>query len=251
MFRRLESRRAFEAVMEQIKSLVCSGQLKPGDKLPSERELATLFGTGRMVVRESLRLLEHSGFVQIKNGCKGGVFVKDVGAEVMTGSIVDLVKLGRISLEQLTETRIEIESAILGLASARMNDNDLEKLRNNLEHTEQLIREGKISRDGNVTFHLILASAAKNPLLQLIIESVMNVVDSLVNWLKPTLADSRKILEAHKDIYDALRKKEVESARKLMRDHLIDIGARWSRGLRTRKKQIHRSSEDRILSRRM
>jgi GntR family transcriptional regulator, transcriptional repressor for pyruvate dehydrogenase complex len=234
MFKPLEARRAFEAVTEQIKGLVCSGQLKPGDKLPTERELATLVGTGRMVVRESLRLLEHSGFVQIKNGYKGGVFVKDVGAEVMTGSIVDLVKLGRISLEQLTETRIEIESAIIGLAAARIDDDDLEKLRKNIEHTEQLISEGKISRDGNVTFHLILAQAAKNPLLEIIIESIMNVVDSVVNWLKPTLSDSERILKAHKAIYDALRKKEVGSARKLMRDHLVDVGAMWSLWLRSR-----------------
>jgi len=235
MFKPLEARRAFEAVTEQIKGLVCSGQLKPGDKLPTERELATLFGTGRMVVRESLRLLEHSGFVQIKNGYKGGVFVKDVGAEVMTGSIVDLVKLGRISLEQLTETRIEIESAIIGLVAARIDDDDLEKLRKNIEHTEQLISEGKISRDGNVTFHLILAQAAKNPLLEIIIESIMNVVDSVVNWLKPTLLDSERILRAHKAIYNALCKKEVGSAKKLMRDHLVDVGAMWSLWLKSRK----------------
>ena len=235
MFKPLEARRAFEAVTEQIKGLVCSGQLKPGDKLPTERELATLFGTGRMVVRESLRLLEHSGFVQIKNGYKGGVFVKDVGAEVMTGSIVDLVKLGRISLEQLTETRIEIESAIIGLVAARIDDDDLEKLRKNIEHTEQLISEGKISRDGNVTFHLILAQAAKNPLLEIIIESIMNVVDSVVNWLKPTLLDSERILRAHKAIYNALCKKEVGSAKKLMRDHLVDVGAMWSLWLKSRE----------------
>ena len=54
MFKPLEARRAFEAVTEQVKGLVYSGQLKPGDKLPTERELATLFGTGRMVVRECL-----------------------------------------------------------------------------------------------------------------------------------------------------------------------------------------------------
>ena len=235
MFKPLEARRAFEAVTEQIKGLVCSGQLKPGDKLPTERELATLFGTGRMVVRESLRLLEHSGFVQIKNGYKGGVFVKDVGAEVMTGSIVDLVKLGRISLEQLTETRIEIESAIIGLVAARIDDDDLEKLRKNIEHTEQLISEGKISRDGNVTFHLILAEAAKNPLLEIIIESIMNVVDSVVNWLKPSLSDSERIVKAHKAIYNALCQKEVKSARKLMRDHLVDVGAMWSLWLKSRE----------------
>ena len=86
-----------------------------------------------------------------------------------------------------------------------------------------------------MTFHLILAEAAKNPLLEIIIESIMNVVDSVVNWLKPTLSDSERILKAHKAIYKALCKKEVEPARKLLRDHLVDVGAMWSLWLKSRK----------------
>jgi GntR family transcriptional repressor for pyruvate dehydrogenase complex len=227
LFKPLEPKRAFVAISEQIKDLICSGRLKPGDRLPGERELATLFKTGRMVVRESLRMLEQSGFIYIKNGYKGGVFVKDMGADVMTGSIADLAKLGRISLEQLTETRIEIESAIIGLAAKRMNRDDFEQLWKNIEYSEQLIAEGKMLRDGNIMFHLILARGAKNYLLEVIIESVMNVVDSLANRLKPGIRYSEKILNAHKAIYEALRKKDVESARKLMRDHLVDVRGRF------------------------
>jgi GntR family transcriptional regulator, transcriptional repressor for pyruvate dehydrogenase complex len=227
LFKPLESKRAFEAISEQIKGLICSGQLNPGDKLPGERELATLFKTGRMVVRESLRMLEQSGFIYIKSGYKGGAFVKDVGADVMTGSIADLTKLGRISLEQLTEARVEIESVIIGLAAKRMKHDDFEQLWKNIEYSEQLIAEGRMSRDGNIMFHLILAKGAKNYLLEVIIESVMNVVDSLANRLKPGIGYSEKILNAHKAIYDALRKKEVEAARKLMRDHLVDVRGRF------------------------
>ena len=227
LFKPFEPKRAFEAISEQIKDLICSGQINPGDRLPGERELATLFKTGRMVVRESLRMLEQSGFIYIKSGYKGGAFVKDVGADVMTGSIVNLAKLGRISLEQLTEARIEIESAIIGLAAKRMKHDDFEKLWKNIEYSEQLIAEGKMVRDGNIMFHLILARGAKNYLLEVIIESVMNVVDSLANRLKPGIRYSEKILNCHKDIYEALQKKDVESARKLMRDHLVDVRGRF------------------------
>jgi DNA-binding FadR family transcriptional regulator len=223
LFKPFEPRRAFEVISEQIKDLICSGQLNPGDKLPGERELAALFKTGRMVVRESLRMLEQSGFIHIKSGYKGGAFIKDIGADVMTGSIADLTKLGRISLEELTETRIEIESAIIGLAAKRMTDDDLKQLWKNIEYSEQLIAEGKMVRDGNIMFHLILAKAAKNYLLEVIIESIMNVVDSLATRLKPGIKHSEKILTAHRAIYDALRKKDVASARKLMRDHLVDV----------------------------
>ena len=229
LFKPLEPKRAFEAISEQIKDLICSGQLNPGDRLPGERELATLFKTGRMVVRESLRMLEQSGFIYIKSGYKGGAFVKDVGSEVMTGSITDLAKLGRISLEQLTEARIEIESAIIGLAAKRMTESDFEQLWKNIEYSEQLITQGKeeMVREENIMFHLILARGARNYLLEVMIESVMNVVDSLANQLKPGIRYSARILDAHKAIYEALRKKEVESARKVMRDHLVDVRSRF------------------------
>ena len=227
LFKPLEPKRAFEAISEQIKDLICSGQLSPGDKLPGERELASLFKTGRMVVRESLRMLEQSGFIHIKSGYKGGAFIKQVGADVMTGSIADLAKLGRISLEQLTEARIEIESAIIGLAAKRMDDSDFERLWKNIEFSEQLIAHGKMVREGNIMFHLILARGARNYLLEVMIESVMNVVDSLEKQLKPGIRYSAKILDAHKAIYEALRNKEVEAARKLMRAHLVDVRGRF------------------------
>ncbi len=228
LFKPLEPKRAFEAIAEQIKDLVCSGQLNPGDRLPGERELAALFKTGRMVVRESLRMLEQSGFIYIKSGYRGGSFVKDLGSDVMTGSIADLAKLGRISLEQLTEARIEIESAVIGLVAKRMDEADLERLRKNVEYSEQLIAEGKMEREGNIMFHLILAKAAKNYLLEIIIESVMNVVDSLARRLKPGIRHSAKIVEVHRAIYEALRDKDVEQARKLMRDHLVGVRSRLS-----------------------
>ena len=229
LFKPLEPKRAFEAISEQIKDLICSGQLNPGDRLPGERELAAAFKTGRMVVRESLRMLEQSGFIYIKSGYKGGAFVKDMGADVLTGSIADLAKLGRINLEQLTEARIEIESVIIGLAAKRMNEGDFEELRKNIEYSEQLIAQGeeKMVREGNIMFHLILARGAKNYLLEVIIESVMNVVDSLAHRFKPGIQYSEKILNAHKAIYQALRKKDVDSARRLMRDHLVDVRGRF------------------------
>ncbi|OPY65855.1 MAG: HTH-type transcriptional regulator LutR [Syntrophorhabdus sp. PtaU1.Bin050] len=223
LFKPLESKRAFEAIAEHIKNLVYSGHLKPGDKLPSERELAQLFKTGRMLIRESLRTLEQSGFIFVKKGREGGIFVKNVGADVITGSIADMVKLGKISLDDLTETRLEVELSIIGLAIDRLDSSDLKKLRDNIEYTEKLVEEGRISRDGNMMFHLILAKASRNYLLEMIAESVMNVVDSFVRLLKPDITHSMKILNDHKRFYEALEKRDVGLARELMREHILDV----------------------------
>jgi GntR family transcriptional regulator, transcriptional repressor for pyruvate dehydrogenase complex len=229
VFKPLESKRTFEVISEQIKDLVYSGRLKPGDKLPTERELATQFKTGRMVVRESLRMLEQSCFISVKNGYKGGVFVRDVGASAMTDSIADMVKLGKISLQELTETRIEIESIVVELAVQRMDNHDLEQLRMSIERAEKLTKQANaLSRDENVMFHVILARGSRNYLLEMIVESVMKAVISILYWLKIDIAKSKKIVEDHRAIYEALCEKDVESAKRLTRGSILYVRDIWA-----------------------
>ena len=77
IFDPIPTRRIFEEIADQIRQRIYDGDLKPGDRLPGERDLASQFGVGRMVVREALRTLEEGGLVQIKKGSDGGAFVKE------------------------------------------------------------------------------------------------------------------------------------------------------------------------------
>src|SRR4030043_1090812 len=103
LFIPLESKRTFEEIADQIRELIYSGTLKPGDRLPSERELAAKFKTGRMVLREALRTLEQSGLIYIKHGSIGGAFIKEIDSSVIKGSISDMLRVGNITLQDLTE----------------------------------------------------------------------------------------------------------------------------------------------------
>lgn len=116
VFNPLESKRTLEVISEQIKDLVNSRELKLGDKLPSKRELATPFKSGRIGVCGSLGMLEQSGLISARNGHTDGIFVRDVGADARSDSMTNMAKLGKIGLHQLAETRLEIESAVIGLA---------------------------------------------------------------------------------------------------------------------------------------
>ena len=113
IYKRINSKRTFENIADQIKDLIYSKTLKPEDRLPSERELAIQFGTGRMAVREALRILEASGFVFIRPGAEGGTFVRELDSTGMTETISHLINVGNITVEELTEARISIESIVI------------------------------------------------------------------------------------------------------------------------------------------
>lgn len=222
----LKAKRAFEEIADQIKQLAYSGQLKPGDKLPSEKELTNLFHAGRMVIRESLRTLEQAGFIYIKKGYGGGAFIKNADTKVVSNSITDMVRLGNISLSDLTEARVGIEMLILDLACQRIDDNDLCEIRENIDYTRDLITRGMIRKEGNINFHILLAKASKNPVLEMMIESLMNVTISFITLLAPDVRFSKEILEYHEHIYEAIKQKDLSKAKKLMEAHILDVGAK-------------------------
>ena len=96
LFRPIKLRRAFDEISGEIKRLIFKGILKPGDRLPSESELASHFGVGRQTIREALRLLELSGFISMQKGGAGGPLVVDTILNTISNSFLDAFQMGRI-----------------------------------------------------------------------------------------------------------------------------------------------------------
>jgi DNA-binding FadR family transcriptional regulator len=225
-FTPLKTKRVYEEISDQVRELIYSGILKPGDKLPSERELASQFNAGRMVVREALRTLEHSGLIEIKQGSLGGAFIKDAGPKVMTRSIWDMVNIGNIKIKDLTEVRLGIEKVILEFAIVRINNEELDLLQKNIEDTKELAAKGSRVVKNNLNFHLLLAKSSRNPLFQMIAESIMNVMESFLLSLRPNKEYGRKVLKHHKEIYEAIRDKNLIVAQKKLEDHILDVNSK-------------------------
>src|SRR5690606_8735266 len=93
-FEKISSKRSFENVVDQIRALIGSGQLREGDRLPPERELAAQFGVGRNTLREALRALENSGVLTLRKGVNGGAFIHSGGGEAVTKALADLYRMG-------------------------------------------------------------------------------------------------------------------------------------------------------------
>jgi DNA-binding FadR family transcriptional regulator len=226
IFRPVNTGRAFEKISEQVKELVFGGVFKPGDKLPPERELALQFKTGRMVVREALRVLEQAGIVYIKQGSEGGAFIKEPDTGVVTRSISDMIRLGNVSIQDLTEARLGIEKMILDTVMERMDATTVALLEKNLKECAHKLSQGAIAREGNVEFHILLAKASKNPIFVMIEESIMDLVFFFLKQLKTDIGYSKRVMNQHKEIFRAIRKGERQRAMYWMEKHLIDVGRR-------------------------
>jgi len=223
LFTPFKTKRAFEEIADQIKELIYSGIFKPGDKLPSERELASQFKAGRMVVREALRTLEQSGLIYIKQGSFGGAFIKEIDASTITRSISDMVKIGNVTLQNLTEARLGIEMFILDLAMMRMTDHNLDLLKKNIDEAEEKVNKGVRILQENMEFHILLAKASQNPLFESIIKSIMEVTKSLMGPVNPGMEYVIRVLDYHKEIYESIRNKSFMQAKKKMKEHLLDV----------------------------
>lgn len=209
--------RVFERISNAIREKLATGELAPGSKLPAERELALELGVSRPAVREALRTLEISGVLRLAKGPRGGAFVCDGDAQMLTRTFGDLVLLGQLSLPNLAEARAIIMDMIIGLAVARATDEDFEKLDATIDKIEATLHIGKRAPEARLFFRQ-LAEATRNDVLVLLVEAIGEIVMQAIDkhgWkVRPELVDTRRQLVA------ALRRRDAVRASAAMADYL-------------------------------
>lgn len=212
----IKQSRVSEEVTDQIKDSIIRGNLKSGDKLPSERELSELFHVSRAAIREALWGLAKTGFIVIRPGASGGAFVTDMSFKNLMTVFADLFLLEKISLRELTEARLLFEPEIARLAALNITPEYVERLREALE-TESLpstsIEEGK-ERIQQV--HLILAEMCGNRFYEGLALAAAEAVKSIVVFLQ---LDYSHPEGAHQAIVDAVIAGDAKAAEQAMIEH--------------------------------
>lgn len=173
--------RAFESIAREIRSEIGRRKLKPGDRLPTERDLAEQLGVSRSTVREAIRSLENSGLLTLKRGPGGGAIVSDGGGAAVAVGLSDLMTLGVISPDHLAEARVILGTSVARLACARRTFGDLEALTRNIDVSEAAAAglEEEIRVKANLDFHRLLANATKNPALIVLTNAVLAINRSI------------------------------------------------------------------------
>ena len=211
-----------DKIIIQIRSLIESGQLKPGDRLPSERSLAEKLGVSRAHVRDAIRKLEFYGI--LKTLPQSGTVVAGLGLTALVGLISDVLKIEKSDFTSLVETRVILEINATKLAAKRRTDNDIVELEKAINAYEKKLKSKEIAVEEDLLFHLKIAEAGKNAVLK----SLMLIItpDIVHNYDKYNVCDEEtkfKAYQEHQKILEFIIKKDSEAAGKMMEEHLKDV----------------------------
>lgn len=213
--------RISEVIVEQVRQLMRQGQLKPGDRLPAERELCEYFGVSRVTVREALRMLESSGLVEIRVGARGGAFVTTPTSDRVGDGLADLLSLSVISASDVTEVRLILELGIVRLVCERATDEDLRALDDVCARSEAGLRDGNYSAGLSAEFHAQVARATHNPAIAMLVESFRGPILMSLEEAKATAPEMGELgMLEHRQFVDAVRGRDPEAATNIMRQHL-------------------------------
>jgi GntR family transcriptional repressor for pyruvate dehydrogenase complex len=210
-----------DLIIRQIKELLITGQLKPGDRLPPERKLSEKFGVGRTHVRDAIRKLEFYGI--LKTRPQSGTFVAAIGISALESLIGDVLKMDSYSFLSLVETRVILEVSSIRLACERRTDEDLRRLECSLDNYLEKALRGVKATEEDLMFHLNIAEAGKNQVLKSLL--LIIVPDILSNYSIFKVCDtvSSKALEEHRQIFYSIRDQDPDAASAIMEAHLKGV----------------------------
>lgn len=223
-------------IINQIRTLVASGELKPGDKIGSEKELLAQLGVSKASLREALRVLEVMGMIEIRKGLAGGVYVADVDMKTTLTGIMNFINFKTVSLKDITLMRYILEPMIVRMIAPLMTEADI----SNLEETMQ--RETGASYSGvsgaavkGIGFHRCLARITHNPILILVSDFIDNLLTDLK--VQVNLDDDfyRKVRSFHRQALDLLKSHDVEQAIRIMLTDILYVDEKIALCLRTER----------------
>jgi GntR family transcriptional regulator, transcriptional repressor for pyruvate dehydrogenase complex len=222
-FKEIKSRRLSDSVVSQIKKSIISGTYRPGDKLPSEKELMEIFNVSRGSLREALRALEQFGFIVVKAGASGGAYVTGEGMKSLANRLYDIMLMEQVSFEEILQVRQLIEPGMARLAAENRTDENISELEDLNLARETAIKAGKIHIIVNIDFHQALAKATKNKMVCLLIDAIALIFSTEFKRISLSLRDHQAILKSHKIITKYIKNRDAENAIKATYEHTIDV----------------------------
>lgn len=225
MFSQVKPQRLSQLVETQIKEAIFSGELHMGDRLPSDRELAEMFGASRPVIREALRSLEATGLITVRTGVHGGAFLTPMTKEPIVESLSAMLKTGQVSHEEILQARLIIEPPVAAEA-ARLYTPQFEEL---LNEANRVLEEGFLTDDvylehnPNPNLHKVIAEITNNQLISIIMDVLMDKTVRRQSTIKLTETAKREVAKGHHDIVRAIKQQDEKAASRHMREHVLAV----------------------------
>lgn len=214
IFKPIENQGVTTAVIQRIRSALLRGELKPGDKLPSELDLAKSLGVARPSVREALKILESLGVLEIRRG--SGTLVSDGSSPKVIDPLLFSLLLDRGSAYHILELRRMFETAYTQLAAENRDESDLQKMDEAIRQLEEAASRGEQTGALDLAFHRIVLEATKNPL---VIKIGLTILELLSHSIDDAIrVNPQKGISDHKKIREAIAKRDLQEVREVVQD---------------------------------
>ena len=217
MFKSVKHVRVSDEIINQVKTLISDGKLKPGDRLPPERDLVKEFSVSRPSLREALNTLVTMGFLEIKGK---RTFIKSVASESMQNPLSLLIKADTQKLFDLIEVRKAIEVWSAFLAAQRATEEDIKQLEGIIEEMRKAFEEGRSWEKQDADFHLGIAQATHNTIQTHVMSTIYDLLRESVAKVFKDQAKVKKLLDHHQRIFNAIKNHSPYKARERILEHL-------------------------------
>ncbi|WP_371381248.1 FadR/GntR family transcriptional regulator [Sporomusa aerivorans] len=207
-FKGVQQRKLGDQVIQQLQEKISLGELKPGDKIPTEPELMSMLGVGRSTIREAIRVLVKAGLLEVRQGDGTYVLDKNVNSEPLAH------RLRRATILEVYEVRRILELEIAKLAAQRRTEDDLSYMRESLNRRREARRvdDNRAYVDSDLEFHLAVAAASKNSVLADLYQSFSNALRDALDKLVSDRELYQNQISIHEQLLDALERKDGQAA---------------------------------------
>ena len=222
--------RSFDHIVGQIRGAIASGEIAPGERLPSERDLGATFGVSRTTLREALRALEAQGVIEIRTGSRGGAFVAEPSSELVAAALGALLRFRSATARELAEFRAPFEAENAAWAARRAEPAALAELEHIVGDVAARIGDESIPWPEvaalEVRFHDAVARATGNSVRAAIMSAILDALQRAFTAVPVPLGSPLRAELAHElhAIVNAIHAGDATAASEAMRHHV----ARWS-----------------------
>lgn len=213
--------RVSQVIVDQIRNLIRQGRLRPGDRLPSERDLCERFGVSRVTVREALRVLEAGGLIDVRVGARGGAFVTTPTNARLGEGLADLLQLSPLTAAEVTEARMVFELGIVPLVVERATEEDLVALERLCEDQQTALADQRYTMEMSAEFHVRVAASTHNKAVEMLVQSFHGPL--LMSLKEAQIAAplmGHRGAHEHLEFVHAVRRRDVAAAEAIMRTHI-------------------------------
>lgn len=225
MLKKVKRVKLYEDIAFQIEEAIIAGDFTAGDKLPTERKLEEILGASRGTIRQSLRILEQKGVLEIKTGAQGGAFVREITAELISKSIGLLIRFNYVLPDHIAKFREGIEGILIArLAAENAEPSDVQELKEMLDGLIEISSRKDMdwpafdALEGKM--HVMIGRMTKNPLYEALTVTIMQSVRNFHQVIKRNKKTMTEVISDWEGIIRSLEKNDAEVARRLIRDHI-------------------------------